>query len=114
MNSSPRGFSSPLFVETEPRSSTGVSETASSPTRLRPRWSSWIYAFAITGSIVAGGLYAKRTLERIDRWEQLSKEDSLAYDVAYTSVYNDDVISYGSFASVTSEWSGDFLDRFDV
>jgi hypothetical protein len=118
VTSKPRGFASPLFVvETQP-SSAGASLTTSTATasvRVRPRWSTWMYAIAITGSILAGGLYAKRVLDRIDRWEHLSKEDSLAYDLAYTSPYNnnnDDVIShYGSFVS---DWSGDYLDRFDV
>ena len=60
---------------------------------------------------------AKRALDRIDRWEQLSKEDSLAYDLAYTTpgTYSDLGSEYGSFGSSgESDWSGDYLDRFDV
>jgi hypothetical protein len=101
-------------------SSAEYSLSSSSYTRgnRRPlRWSHFIYAIAISCSLLAGGVYAKRTLERIDRWEQLSKEDSLAFDIAYTTMtmdtYSD--VSYGSFGSVsTTDWSGDYLDRFDV
>ena len=101
-------------------SSAEYSLSSSSYTRgnRRPlRWSHFIYATAISCSLLAGGVYAKRTLERIDRWEQLSKEDSLAFDIAYTTTtmdtYSD--VSYGSFGSVsTTDWSGDYLDRFDV
>ncbi|KAL3906233.1 MAG: hypothetical protein SGARI_004094, partial [Bacillariaceae sp.] len=107
-----RGLSTPLFVDTvtfDPLSSSSARH------HLRPQWSSWFYGIAITGSVLAGGLFAKRALIRMDRWEQLSKEDSLAFDVAYTTafVYDDDADSYGSFAAAASDWSGDYMDRFD-
>jgi hypothetical protein len=118
LQSKPRGFSSPLFIDTAPVESRASSFQQISSSGIpryhrRPKWSSWFYAFAITSSIVAGGLFAQRSLSRMDQWEQLSKEDSLAFDLAYTiSVSNDDVASYGSFVT---DWSGDYLfDRFDV
>lgn len=112
-----RSLSAPLFVDTVTYE-TLSSLSSSGGTRYarhhyRPIWSSWLCGIAMSGSVLAGGLFAKRVLKRMDRWEQLSKEDSLAFDVAYTSPYKDDGDSFGSFAA-TSDWSGDSLDRFDV
>jgi hypothetical protein len=111
------------------------------PSAVAVRWA--LCMMAVTGSVLGGGLLAKRALDRIDRWEQLSKEDSLAFDIAYTSPYtagegagglaggpagflyprststssnNDGTgseASYGSFSS-TADWRGDRLNRFDV
>jgi hypothetical protein len=53
-------------------------------------------------------MMAKRALDKVHKWEQLSQEDSLAYDIAYTTTTSE--LGYGSFVSV---WSGD-LDKFDV
>lgn len=117
MKANRRGLSTPLFVDTVTYDTLSSSSSSSYPHHhLRPKWSSWFYGIAITGSVLAGGLFAKRALKRMDRWEQLSKEDSLAFDVAYTTafVYDDDVDSYGSFAAAASDWSGDYMDRFDV
>jgi hypothetical protein len=61
-------------------------------------------------SIVLGAVAAKKAIDRAQRWEQESQEDSLAYDLAYTETRSDD--SYGSFVSTTG-WS-DELDKFDV
>ncbi|KAG7368108.1 hypothetical protein IV203_030851 [Nitzschia inconspicua] len=110
-----RGLSAPLFVDVvtyEPLSSSSGSSSTYAHHHYRPNWYSWMYGIAISGSVFAGGLFAKLALIRMDMWEQLSKEDSLAFDVAYTSPYHDEVESYGSFA--TSDWSGDYLDRFDI
>ena len=60
---------------------------------------------------MAGALVAKRTIDRAIRWETLLKEDSLAYDMAYTDDWRSDTSSYGSF--VSNVWS-DELDKFDV
>jgi hypothetical protein len=105
-----KGLSTPLFVDTVTYESS--SSSAFPGHYYRPNWSSWLYGIAVSGSILAGGLLAIRALKRMEQWEQLSKEDSLAFDVAYTSTYKDDVDSYGSFEPF--EWSGDRLDRFDV
>lgn len=105
-----RELSTPLFVDSvtyEPFSSTSSSLTTAY--HYRPNWTSWVYGIAISCSILAGGLFARISLQRMDRWEHLSKEDSLAFDVAYTSYIDD----HGSFFTV-SDWSGDHLDRFDV
>ena len=95
-----------------------LSSSSYSPINRRHlRWTRWLYAIAVSVALLAGGVFAKRALDRIDRWEQLSKEDSLAYDLAYTSAATDTYswASDGSFASVSStDWSGDYLDRFDV
>jgi hypothetical protein len=108
-----RGLSTPLFVDMVTYETLPASSSSMYPRHhYQPNLSSWLFGTAVSGSILAGGLLAVRILIRMDRWEQLSKEDSLAFDVAYTSPYIDDGESYGSFAS--SEWSGDRLDRFDV
>jgi hypothetical protein len=109
-----RGLSTPLFIDTVTYET--LPSSASSfmypHHHYRPIWSSWLFGLTASGSILAGGLLAIQALKRMDRWEQLSKEDSLAFDVAYTTTYKGDVESYGSFESL--EWSGDRLDRFDV
>lgn len=60
-------------------------------------------------AICLGALVAKKALEKAQRWEQQSQEDSLAYDLAYTDRRSD--IGYGSF--VSTAWSDD-LEKFDV
>jgi hypothetical protein len=68
---------------------------------------STILLLAFSCSFVAGGLYAKRALDRYEKWEIQSQEDSLAYDIAYTTKTE---VSYGSMGSSWSdEWS-----KFDV
>jgi hypothetical protein len=120
MTPNQRGLSTPLFIDTvsyEPLSSSSPGSSSSQAHHhFRPYWYSWFLGIAISGSVLAGGLLAKRVLKRMDRWEQLSKEDSLAFDVAYTTafVYDEDAQSYGSFVETTSDWSRDNLDRFDV
>ncbi|MGK3744123.1 MAG: hypothetical protein ACI8RD_010807 [Bacillariaceae sp.] len=110
--------SSPKNIGNNSSADSTLSSSSYTRGNRRPlRWSHFIYAIAVSCSLLAGGVYAKRTLERIDRWEQLSKEDSLAFDIAYTTMtmdtYSD--VSYGSFGSVsTTDWSGDYLDRFDI
>ena len=83
------------------------------------RWGSLIYTIVASGALLVGGILAKHALSRLDRWEQLSKEDSLAYDLAHTSSapYSRSWTSYGSFdfeSNSLIEWSGDCDDRFDV
>jgi hypothetical protein len=63
---------------------------------------------AISGAIIAGALMAKRALDKLQKWEQQSQEDSLAYDIAYTTTTSE--VGYGSFVS---NWTDD-LDKFDV
>jgi hypothetical protein len=63
---------------------------------------------AISGAIIAGALMAKKALDKLQKWEQQSQEDSLAYDIAYTTTTSE--VGYGSFVS---DWTGD-LDKFDV
>lgn len=117
-------LSQPVQTHSRLRSSTSSSprknSTSSSYTRnsrRHLRWSHFIYAVAVSCSLLAGGVFARRALERIDRWEQLCKEDSLAFDLAFTSMATDAYsdVSYGSAGSKSStDWSGDYLDRFDV
>jgi hypothetical protein len=54
-------------------------------------------------------MMAKRALDKVQKWEQQSQEDSLAYDLAYTSTMSE--AGYGSFVS---QWTDDDLDKFDV
>jgi len=94
-----------------------MSSSYTQNSRRHLHWSHFIYAVAVSCSLLAGGIFARRALERIDRWEQLCKEDSLAFDIAYTSMTTDTYsdVSYGSAGSISStDWSGDYLDRFDV
>lgn len=69
------------------------------------------FYFSVTAScaVILVAISARRMLHRIQRWEQQSQEDSLAYDMAYTDNYSE--IGYGSF--VSTSWSDD-LDKFDV
>ena len=67
-----------------------------------------IMLLGILGSVALGGVAAKRALDRVYQWEQQEQEDSLAYDIAYTTSVSE--IGYGSFVS---SWTGD-LDKFDV
>jgi hypothetical protein len=60
-------------------------------------------------SVLAGGLLAKRVFENAYKWELQAREDSLAYDIAYTSTTSE--IGYGSFVS---DWTGSSIDKFDV
>lgn len=84
-----------------------------------------------SAALVSGALLAKKALEGVERWEQQSQEDSLAYDMAYTEhqptmgtplrngwtsrVHSGSGgcsdIGYGSFVSTT--WS-DELEKFDL
>lgn len=84
--------------------------TISPMTRAAPveqQSQSTILLLAFSCSFVAGGLYAKRALDRYEKWEIQSQEDSLAYDIAYTTKTE---VSYGSMGSSWSdEWS-----KFDV
>ena len=68
-----------------------------------------VVLFAISGSIVTGAFYARTALEKLQRWEEQSNEDSLAYDMAYTDTVSE--INYGSFVS---SWDGGDLDKFDI
>ena len=74
-----------------------------------------MFLLAISGSVLAGGMMAKRALDKVHKWEQQSLHDSLTYDMAYTEPggYGSfSEVEYGSFASV---WTGtDTLDKFDV
>lgn len=72
-------------------------------------WSSTLMVvFLITGSVVSGGILAKKSLDRFYKWEEKEQEDLLAFDIAYTTTVSE--IGYGSFVS---DWTGD-LDKFDV
>jgi hypothetical protein len=72
-------------------------------------WSSTLMVvFLIIISVLSGGILAKRALDRFYKWEEKEQEDSLAFDIAYTT--NVSEIGYGSFVS---NWTGD-LDKFDV
>lgn len=63
------------------------------PSVFAMKWA--LYLMAVAGSVLGGGILAKRALDRMDRWEQLSQEDSLAFDIAYTSPYNSPTRSPG-------------------
>jgi hypothetical protein len=93
-----------------PRSRKLTASTMSPMTRAAPveqQSRSTILLLAFSCSFVAGGLYAKRALDRYQKWEIRSQEDSLAYDIAYTTKTE---VSYGSMGSSWSdEWS-----KFDV
>lgn len=67
----------------------------------------WWLSIVASAAFVSGGLMAKSALYRLHKWEQQSNEDTLAYDLAYTSSE-----TYGSFS--TDLWSEDELDRFDI
>lgn len=64
---------------------------------------------AMSCSIVAGALMAKKALDKLHKWEQQSQEDSLVFDMAYTTSAKE-LLGYGSFFSA---WNGD-LDKYDV
>jgi hypothetical protein len=86
-------------------------ETTESSKSSSSIWSSplMMVVFLITGSVVSGGiLLAKWALDRFFKWEENEREDSLAFDIAYTTTVSE--IGYGSFVS---NWTGD-LDKFDV
>lgn len=70
--------------------------------------STLMVVFLITSSVVSGGILAKRSLDRLYKWEEKEREDLLAFDIAYTTTVSE--IGYGSFVS---NWTGD-LDKFDV
>jgi hypothetical protein len=87
-----------------------TASTMSRMTRAAPveqQSQSTILLLAFSCSFVAGGLYAKRALDRYEKWEIQSQEDSLAYDIAYTTKTE---VSYGSMGS---SWS-DECSKFDV
>jgi hypothetical protein len=92
-------------AKSPPRSK--FSKNGSSGSNRAPQRSIF-FLLALSGSALTGGVFAKRALEKLQKWEEQSNEDSLAYDMAYTDTVSE--IGYGSF--VTS-WSND-LDKFDV
>ena len=65
-----------------------------------------------TFALVGGAVFASRALTRMEQWEIQSQEDSLAYDIAYTSRL--EFSSYGSFESSYFDGWEDDLSKFDV
>jgi len=84
----------------------------------RPR----LFLSFLSLSVVLGGVLAKTAISKLERWDQLCQEDSLAYDLAYTShgekqsfIYlhhNDN--DYGSCASASVYTAGPEWEKFDL
>lgn len=80
----------------------------SAPISQQPQQRSSFVLLVFSCALIGGGMFALRALKRLEKWEILSQEDNLAYDIAHTTKSDS---NYGSFD--LQSWQDD-LSKFDV